>query len=195
MQDLDPQAAAPAGDSQPTGEAQAASGAPDITTTGSTTFRVQTSPAGTELLMNGGIDLASWGQASFWVTNNASSLTAELTVNPAPNAAFQYGVLASGKSYQTKELRLQRAFGSDALQAITSSGPVDCGALPSNQATPVTLSIDRTAATFDVRIGGASSACTDLPTRIQGPIRAFRVTDSGTQSWGGRVTFTDLSLF
>ena len=30
--------------------------------------------------MNGGIDLASWGQASYWVSNNASSLTAELTV-------------------------------------------------------------------------------------------------------------------
>jgi hypothetical protein len=145
--------------------------------------------------MNGGIDLASWGQASFWVSNNASLLTAELTVTPAPNAAFQYAVLASGKSYQTRELRLQRAFGSDALQAVTSSGPVDCGALPSNQATPVTLSVDRTAATFDVLIGGASSACTDLPTRIEGPIKGFRVTDSGSQNFGGRVTFTVLSLF
>jgi hypothetical protein len=175
--------------------AQAASGAPDITTTGSTTFRVQTSSAGTELLMNGGIDLASWGQASFWVSNNASLLTAELIVNPAPNAAFQYAVVASGKSYQTRELRLQRAFGSDALQAVTSSGLVDCGALPSNQATPVTLSVDRTAATFDVLIGGASSVCTDLPTRIEGPIKGFRVTDSGYQNFGGRVTFTVLSLF
>lgn len=194
MQDLDPQDPAQAGDSQPTGEAQAVSGTPDITTTGSTTFRVQISPAGTELLMNGGIDLASWGQASYWVSNNASSLTAELTVNPAPSAAFQYSVLASGRSYQTKELRLQRAFGSDALQAITSSGPVDCGALPSNQATPVTLSIDRTAATFDVLIGGASSACTDLPTRIEGRIQGFRVIDSGSQNFGGRITFTALSL-
>ena len=195
MQGPGQQAPAQAGDSQPTGEVQAASGAPDITTTGSTTFRVQTSPAGPELLMNGGIDLASWGQASFWVSNNASLLTAELTVNPAPNAAFQYAVVASGKSYQTRELRLQRAFGSDALQAVTSSGPVDCGALPSNQATPVTLSVDRTAATFDVLIGGASSACTDLPTRIEGPIKGFRVTDSGSQDFGGRVTFTALSLF
>jgi hypothetical protein len=192
---LEQQAPAPAGDSQPTGEVQAASGVPDITTTGSTTFRVQTSPAGTELLMNGGIDLASWGQASFWVTSNASLLTAELTVNPAPNAAFQYAVVASGASYHTRELRLQRAFGSNALQAVTASGPVDCGPLPSNRATPVTLSVDRTAATFDVLIGGASSACTDLPTQIEGPIRGFRVTDSGSQNFGGRVTFTALSLF
>lgn len=195
MQGLDDQAPAQTGDSQPTDEVQAASGGPDITTTGSTTFRVQTSSAGTELLMNGGIDLASWGQASFWISNNASLLTAELTVNPAPNAAFQYAVVASGNSYQTRELRLQRAFGSDALQAVTSGGPVDCGALPSNQATPVTLSVDRTAATFDVLIGGASSACTDLPTRIEGPIKGFRVTDSGSQDFGGRVTFTVLSLF
>ena len=185
---------AQAGDSQLTGEAQSTSDTPDISTTGSTTFRVQTSLAGTELLMNGGIDLASWGQASFWVTDNASSLTAELTVNPAPDAAFQYAVVASGLTYHTRELRLQRVFGSDALQAVTASGPVDCGALPSNQATPVTLSIDRTAATFDVLIGGAASACTDLPTLIQGPIMGFRVTDSGYQNFGGQITFTDLSL-
>lgn len=196
MRGLDQQDPVQAGDSQPTGEVlQAASGTPDINTTGSTTFRAQTALAGTELLMNGGIDLASWGQASFWVSNSARSLTAELTVNPAPNAAFQYAVIASGKSYQTRELRLQRAFGSEALQAVTSSGPVDCGALPSNQATPVTLSVDRTTATFDVLIGGASSACTDLPTRIEGPIKGFRVTDSGYQNYGGRITFSDLSLF
>lgn len=195
MQGLDQQAPAQAGDSQPTGEVQAASGTPDITATGSTTFRVQTSSAGIELLMNGGLDLASWGEADYWVSNNASSLTAELTVNPAPDAAFQYSVLASGNSYHTRELRLQRAFGSDALQAVTSSGPIDCGALPSDQATPVTLSVDRTAATFDVLIGGAASACTDLPTLIQGRIQGFRVTDSGTQNFGGRITFTDLSLF
>lgn len=70
MQGLDQQAPAQAGDSQPTGEVQAASGAPDITATGSTAFRVQTSPAGTELfvLPNGGLDLASWGEADYWVT-------------------------------------------------------------------------------------------------------------------------------
>src|SRR5678815_4503621 len=45
MQDLDQQAPAQAGESQPTGEVQAASGAPDITTTGSGPFRVQTSYA------------------------------------------------------------------------------------------------------------------------------------------------------
>lgn len=171
MQGLDQQAPAQAGDSQPTGEVQAASGPPDITATGSTTFRIQTSSAGTELLMNGGLDLASWGEADYWVSNNASPLTAELTVNPAPNAAFQDSVLAPGNSYYTRELRLQRAFGSDALQAVTSSGPIDCSALPSNQATPVTLSVDRAAATFDVLIGGAASACTDLPTLIRGESR------------------------
>ena len=96
---------------------------------------------------------------------------------------------------ESHEIGCGARFGVLALDLECARGPVDCGALPSNQATPVTLSIDRTAATFDVLIGGASSACTDLPTRIQGPIRAFRVTDSGTQNWGGRVTFTDLSLF
>src|SRR3979409_2082205 len=45
-QGLDQQDPAPAGESQATGEVQAASGTPDITTTGSTTFRVQTSLAG-----------------------------------------------------------------------------------------------------------------------------------------------------
>lgn len=194
MQGLD-QADPAQADEPQAAQAQAAEGRPDITTTGSTTFAVETSFAGNGLVMNAGTDLASWGQASFWVSNTAPSLTTELTVNPAPNAAFQYSLVASGKSYQTRELRLQRAFGSDALQAVITSGPVNCGTLPSNQATPVTLSVDRTAATFDVLIGGASSACTNLPTRIEGAIKGFRITDSGYQNFGGHVEFSDLSLF
>jgi hypothetical protein len=194
----DPGQQDPADASQPPqtqAQAQAALASPDITTTGSTTMTAITSLAGSGLLMNGGTDLASWGQASFWVTSSAMTVTAELTVNPALNASFQYTLLGSGKTYATKNLRIQRVFGSDALQALATTGTIDCGALPSNQATPVTLSLDRTAATFDVLIAGAPSACMDLPTRIEGPIRAFRVTDSGYLDQGGRIEFTDLSLF
>jgi len=177
-------------------EVQAAMAAPDITTTGSTTFTVMTSLAGGPgLLMNGGTDLASWGTATWFVGSSAATVTAELTVNPAPNASFQYYLLGSGNSYATSKLRIQRVFGSDALQALATTGTFDCGALPSNQPTPVTLSFDRAAATFDVLIDGAPSACMDLPTRLQGPIKASRVTDAGYLDQGGRIEFTDVSLF
>ena len=72
---------------------------------------------------------------------------------------------------------------------------MDCGALPSGQATPVTLSWDSSAATFDVLIAGAPSACMNVPTRMEGPVRGFRVVDQAFVGYGGQVDFTGLALF
>ena len=150
---------------------------------------------GPALHMNAGTDGLSLGSATYYATSSASTVTTELTVNPAPDAAFQYLLLGSGKSYATKQLRLQRVPGSDALQALAGNTAVDCGALPSGQATPVTLSWDSSAATFDVLIAGAPSACMNVPTRMEGPVRGFRVVDQAFVGYGGQVDFTGLALF
>ena len=181
---------------QPAAPQAQATSAPAISTGGSTTFSPTTSLAGGPALhMNGGTDGLSLGSATYYATSSANTVTTELTVNPAPNAAFQYLLLGSGKSYATKQLRLQRVPGSDALQALAGNTAVDCGALPSGQATPVTLSWDESAATFDVLIDGAPSACMGVATRMQGPVRGFRMIDQAFDGYGGQIDFTDLALF
>jgi hypothetical protein len=170
--------------------------APAISCGGSTTMTASSSLTGAPALhMNGGTDIVSLGSATYYGASSASTVTTEVTVNPAPNAAFQYLLLGSGKSYATKQLRLQRVPGSDALQALAGNTAIDCGALPSGQATPVTLSWDQSAATFDVLIDGAPSACMDVPTRLEGPVRGVRMIDQGFVGYGGQVDFTDLALF
>ncbi|HSR96542.1 MAG TPA: hypothetical protein VLM79_05685 [Kofleriaceae bacterium] len=170
--------------------------APTISCGGSTTMPASTSlTGGPGVHLNGGTDIVSGGSATYYATSNASTVTTELTVNPAPNAAFQYLLLGSGKSYATKQLRIQRVPGSDALQAIAGNAPIDCGALPSSQATPVTLSWDSSAGTFDVLIAGAPSACMNVATRMEGPVRGIRMIDQAFEGYGGQVDFTDLSLF
>ena len=150
---------------------------------------------GPSLHMNAGADGWSQGSATWWATSSASTVTTELTVNPAPDAAFQYLLLGTSKVYFGKQLRLQRVPGSDALQALSGNTVIDCGPLPSGQATPVTLSWDSAAATFDVLIAGAASACMNVPTPLQGPVRGFRVIDQSFVGYGGVVDFTDLALF
>jgi hypothetical protein len=201
-QDLDPgQSQDPA---QPAESTQSAStpseaqaqGTPAISCGGSTTMTASSSLTGAPALhMNAGTDGLSLGSATYYATSSASTVTTELTVTPAPDAAFQVLLLGSGKNYATKQLRLQRVPGSDALQALAGNTAVDCGALPSGQATPVTLSWDSSAATFDVLIAGAPSACMNVPTRMEGPVRGFRVVDQAFVGYGGQVDFTGLALF
>lgn len=169
--------------------------APSIVTSGSSTVTANPGLAGSGVSIDGGMDLASYAWASYWVNTGLMSATAELTVNAAAGASFSFELVGSGVIYATKKLRLQRIPGSDALQALSTSGLVTCGSLASGQATEVTLSFDATGHTFDVLIGGAPSACTDLPTRLQGPIEGFRLIDAGNQDYGGRVDFTNLALF
>jgi hypothetical protein len=121
-------------------------------------------------------------------------VTAEFTVNPAAGASFAYELLGSGSGYG-KMLRLQRIPGSDTLQAVAATSVVTCGPLASGQPTAVTLSLDVTAARFDVLIAGAPSACTDLPARLVPPLVGIRVEDTGNAGYGGHVEFTGLALF
>ena len=183
------------GQSVPLEPGQISLPAPDIVTGGSSTVTVTSSLAGSGVQLDGGMDLASYAWASYWVDSGLMSATVELTVNPAAGASFSTELVGSGASYATKKLRIQRIPGSDALQALSTGGLVTCGMLASGQATDVTLSFDAVAHTFDVLIAGAPSACTDLPTRLQGPIEGIRLIDQANQGYGGRVNFTNVALF
>jgi hypothetical protein len=177
---------------------QAAQGAlptPAISATGSSKMTNLASLAGSGLRIEGGTDLASYARGTYWIATGAMSATTEFTVNPAPGATFFYELLGSGTSYGTKLIHLGRVPGSNALQALATTGTVACGTLPSGQPTVVTLAFDSVARTFDVLIAGAPSACTDLPTKLVGPIKGLRMMDPGDLGYGGRVEFTNLALF
>ena len=98
-------------------QAQAQGSAPAISCGGSTTMTASSSFAGGAALhMNAGKDGWSQGSATYWATSSASTVTTELTVNPAPDAAFQYLLLGSGINYATKQLRIQRVPGSESTR-------------------------------------------------------------------------------
>ena len=198
LDDPDSDQADDPGQADQSGSVQAAQGAlpaPSISATGSSKMTDISSLAGSGLRIEGGTDLASYARGTYWVATGAMSATTEFTVNAAPGATFFYELLGSGTSYGTKLIHLERAPGSNALQALAKSGTVTCGTLASGQPTTVTLAFDSVARTFDVLIAGAPSACTDLPTMLVGPIKGLRMMDPGTLDYGGRVEFTTLALF
>jgi len=178
---------------------QAASGEfsipePYVTTGGSSTASVMTSLAGAGLQLDGGFEPASYVVASYPVITGAMRVTADFTVNAAPGASFTYLLRGTGGGYSSRYVRVQRVPGSDALQAVGTNGAVACGTLVSGQPTPVTLVFDGAARTLDVRIAGAPSACTGVPTRTSGPVTGLRVNDETLQGYGGHVELTNLSL-
>lgn len=166
---------------------------PFIDTGGSTTAAV-TSPDRASVRIDGGREPAAYAVVTYLIPTGAMRATAEFTVNPAPGAAFEYMLIATGSGYSSRNLRLQRVPGSHALQAVTPTGAVACGTLASGRPTTVTLAFDGATRTFDVLIAGARSACTDLSTKAAGPVNGFRMTDSAIEGYGGHVEFSDLTL-
>lgn len=132
--------------------------------------------------------------ARYSVAVSGNRATARFTVDPAPGASFIYNLNGSGSGYSTRNLRLERIPGSNQLQATTATGPVACGPI-ANAATSVTLVYDGDRHTFDVKIGGAPSACTGLTTRMKPPAIGFELMDAPTAGYGGEVTFSQLALF
>ncbi|HSS02265.1 MAG TPA: hypothetical protein VLM79_34640 [Kofleriaceae bacterium] len=189
-----PPESAPADPGQPSQGAprQATLPQPSITTGGSTT--VSASVSGASAQINGGTEAAAYALVSYRVATGAMSATTEFTVNPAPGAAFEYHLIGTGSGYASRYLRLIHEPGSSTLQAASTSGVVDCGPLPSGQPTTVTLAFDGSAKTFDVLIGGARTACTDLSTKTAGPVNGVRLSDSTVQGYGGQVNFSDIVL-
>jgi hypothetical protein len=187
-------ASAPADPDQPSQGAprQATLPQPSITTGGSTT--VSAAAGGVSARINGGTEAAAYALVSYRVATGAMSATTEFTVNPAPGAAFEYHLIGTGSGYVSRYLRLVLEPGSSTLQAASAAGVVDCGPLPSGQATTVTLAFDGSTKTFDVLIGGARSACTDLPSKTAGPVNGVRLSDSTVQGYGGQVEFSNIVL-
>jgi hypothetical protein len=167
---------------------------PSIDTGGSTTATVAPSPDGPRVRIDGGTAPAAYALVTYMIATGAMSATAEFTVNPAPGASFEYMMVGTGSGYSSRHLRLQRVPGSNTLQAVSTSGAVACGTLASGQPTTVTLAFDGTAKTFDVLIAGARSACTELSTKVAGPVNGFLLTDATLEGYGGHVEFSDLTL-
>jgi len=169
---------------------------PAITTAGTSSARMLAStPAGQGLEIHGGPELGSFLVATYGATTGSSGATAELTVTPASGTAFVYMLLGSGSRYATQQLRIQRTPGSSALEAAASTGNIPCGTVASGTPTDLTVVFHAAPGTFDVLIGGAASACTNLPTKVQPPIVGFGMMDASNEGWGGRVDFTGLTMF
>lgn len=182
-----------------TGQTESARGAlpeASVVQAGRTRVTVTPSFAGSTVTIDGGTDLASYAHVAFYADVTAPSLTGEVTVNPAPGASFVYELFGrSNGTWSSRTLVVKRIPGPEVLQAISASGAVNCGPLPSGQPTQVTLSFDAVAHTFDVLIAGAPSACTDLPTKFGGLDVGLRVEDYGNQGYGGHVEFSNFALF
>jgi hypothetical protein len=180
-----------AGPAQP----PAALSAPAITSAGSSSATVTTSPGNVGLQLHGGTELGSYAIAVYAVGPGLNSATATFTVNPTADVSFVYTLLGSGTRYSTQQLRLQRIPNSNVLQAAASSGSVACGTLASDRPTAVTLAFDGATKTFDVLLAGEASACMHLPTTVVAPITGFDMMDASNEGWGGQVDFTNLALF
>ena len=169
---------------------------PTLSTGGSSRVSVpaSASAAGPALALEGGREVAAYAIASYVIDTGAMRATGSFTVNPAAGASFTYALRGTGGGYTSRYLRIQRVPGSDALQAVSANGPVVCGTLASGRPTAVALAFDGATRTFDVRIAGAPTACTGLPTKASGPIIGLRVTDEAIEGYGGRVDFTDIAL-
>jgi hypothetical protein len=171
-------------------EQQAVMSGPTITRGGTSTATVVAGAGTPGVAINGGSDLGSFLIASYGPDTGSSATTVEVTVTPAPGAAFVYYVQGTRGHYSGGEVRLQRAPGTSALQATSSSGNVTCGTLASGRSTGLTIAFDGPSQTFDVLINGAASSCTNLPTNVQLPLVSYGMMDASNQGWGGRVEFT-----
>lgn len=178
----------------PNTEQQAVS-SPAITKAGSSTATVVNSLRGSGLVINGGTELGAYVLASYRAAGNAAQTTAEFTVTPAAGAAFQFALTGSGTRYSTRQLPIKREPGSTELIAVATTGYVECGNVPSGEPTQVSVMFDAASMTFDVLLDGASTPCTNLPTKMQPPVAGFNVMDPSNEGWGGRVEFSDLTVF
>ena len=174
-------------------ETQALTG-PTILKTGTSTAHVlSSSSTGPGLEIDGGKQLGSYLIAKYDGVRTSADVTADFTVTAEPGAAFVYSLRGSGLGYTGKHLRVDRVPNSTTLRTGTPNGNVNCGTLPSNDATLVTIALSTAAQRFDVLIDGAPTACTDLQTGIVGPIVGFEMMDASNDGYGGKVRFEGLA--
>lgn len=196
--DPDPANAAqsPTADTADPATAAAAMVGPTTGSGGSSRVTVASSASGAAgVTIDGGSESGSFATASYAIDRSANALTADITVTPAPGAAFVYFVRGTRQSYSAGVLRVQRTPGTETLVTTTSTGTVVCGNAPSDRTTELTVALDPGGQKFDVRIDGAASNCTDLPTAIGAPLTSMGLMDASNDGWGGQVSFGEPQMF
>ena len=118
----------------------------------------------------------------------AGDVSVQFAVRPARGASLVFMLSGTGSGYASRQLRLLRAPGSGTLVAGSASGNVECGALPTDQRSTVTLDVRASEPrSFDVRIDGEATRCSELATRLGLPATSFGVMDASNEDWGGDV--------
>ena len=146
-------------------------------------FRLQGSPATGDFLL---------AQLGFSVP---SDVAASVDINPAADGSFVWSVHGKGVSTYKRRIRLQRWPDTNTLVATASpSGDTDCGPMPSNTWTKVTIIVHTatTPSTFDVLINGRPTACTGLQAYVTRPFEMVQIMDSSSLDWGGAVSFDNI---
>lgn len=174
---------------------QPALSGPAITRGGTSSAHAVDSLRGSGLQIDGSTEIGSFAIATYGGTAGSAETTVEFAVTPAPGASFVYSLLGSGSRYSTRQLRVQRAPGSDQLRAASTTGEVACGAIASGTPTAVAIVFRPGAQTFDVRINGAATPCANLPSKLQAPAKGFSMMDASNEGYGGRVVFGDLAMY
>lgn len=126
-----------------------------------------------------------------------SDVVASVDVNPADGAAFVWTVHGTGVSLYKRRIRLQRWAGTERLIASAPpTGDTDCGALPSDTWSTLTLVVHtaQQPSTFDVLVDGNETACSGLAAYVTKPFNMVEIMDSSNQNWGGDVLFDDIVM-
>ena len=167
--------------------------APTILKAGSSTASVGGSLA-PSLEVSGGRELGAYLIAKYTTGRRSTgTFTGEVTITAAPGAAFTYALLGSGPGYSGKQLRIERLPGSTELRAASGDRIVTCGTLGS-AATKVTVALSIDSRRFDVKLDGAPTACTGLPTRVAPPMVGFQMQDASNEGYGGLVRFDGMTV-
>jgi hypothetical protein len=125
----------------------------------------------------------------------AGDVSVQFAVRPARGASLVFMLSATGSGDSSRQLRLQRAPGSGALVAASASGNVECGPLATDRWSTVTLTVRAAEPrSFDVRIDGATTRCTELGTRLALPVTSLGVMDASNEDWGGDVYWDDFEI-
>jgi hypothetical protein len=168
-----------------------------ISRTLSTSATVErTSDHGNVFLLKGVATEWQWLMAKLAISVS-TDISATVDIKPDSGAGFVWTVFGTGVSNYKRRIRLERFPGTNTLTASASpSGDVDCGPLPSNQWSRVTLVIrtGTTPSSYDVLINGNRTSCTNLRAYVTKPFNMVEIMDSANDRWGGTVRFDNISL-
>lgn len=155
-----------------------------------------TSDHGKVLLMQGSPTLGDFLMGRLDISI-PSDVAFSADVKPDSGAAIVWSIHGQGVSSYKRRIRLMRWPNSTRLIANASpSGDRDCGSLPSNAWTRVTVVIHTgaTSSTYDVLLNGSATPCRGLQAAVTQPFNMLQVMDSSSDGWGGKVRFDNFVL-